>query len=388
MEIGRRTFGKAALGAVAAGTFEFGQAQPAAARPYSGPNVILVRFGGGVRRMETVDPEKTFAPFLLHQLAQRGVLIHRVEIDSLKGGDTSHAEGTLNLLTGRYAAYQKVGSRGLAPLLEPNQPSLFEILRKRFAVPPHQALLVNGEDRPQEEYLTYGGHRHYGVRYRSEVLGLYRFKLHKLQRILQAGKGTDEELDEARKTLAKLKSFDYRGTTDLRSPMLERFWDDWRRHYGDSGLKNPRGDRLLTELAVRALSQLRPRLMMINYQDPDYVHWGNASHYTRAIAIIDQGLQRLVAAVESSPFYRGNTVFVIVPDCGRDANPLMSVPFQHHFNSRSAHEIFALVFGTGIVRNRVLDKTVDQTSLAATIGAIMGFRVAAAEGRVLSEILT
>ena len=38
-------------------------------------------------------------------------------------------------------------------------------------------------------------------------------------------------------------------------------------------------------------------------------------------------------------------VFVIVPDCGRDANPLMGVPFQHHFNTKSAHEIWALVFG-------------------------------------------
>ena len=44
--------------------------------------------------------------------------------------------------------------------------------------------------------------------------------------------------------------------------------------------------------------------MMINYQDPDYVHWGNASHYTRAISVIDQGLARLVATVEADEHYR------------------------------------------------------------------------------------
>ena len=44
--------------------------------------------------------------------------------------------------------------------------------------------------------------------------------------------------------------------------------------------------------------------MMVNYQDPDYVHWGNASHYTRAVQIIDDGLQRLVAAVDADPFYQ------------------------------------------------------------------------------------
>jgi hypothetical protein len=131
------------------------------------------------------------------------------------------------------------------------------------------------------------------------------------------------------------------------------FWDRWRAHYGDDGLRNPRGDRLLTALAVRALRELRPRLMMVNYQDPDYVHWGNPSHYTRAIQVIDDGLQRLVDTVEADPFYRDNTVFVITPDCGRDANPLMSVPFQHHFNSRAAHETWAVLFGAGIERGRV-----------------------------------
>lgn len=39
--------------------------------------------------------------------------------------------------------------------------------------------------------------------------------------------------------------------------------------YGDDGLRNARGDRLLTELAVQALTQLQPRLMMVNYQDPN-----------------------------------------------------------------------------------------------------------------------
>ena len=38
--------------------------------------------------------------------------------------------------------------------------------------------------------------------------------------------------------------------------------------------------------AVTAMTELSPKLMMVCYQDPDYVHWGNASHYTRAIAVI------------------------------------------------------------------------------------------------------
>ena len=385
MPISRRQFNAGLAGSIA-GAALASSLHAAEAAIYRGPNVILVRFGGGVRRAETIEAKTSFAPFLVNVLAKRGVLIPNVTIAELKGVDTSHAEGTLNLLTGRYKSYEKVGARGLAPLLEPSQPTLFEYLRKSFAIPSHQALLVNGEDRPQEEYLTYGGHGHYGIAYRSEVLGLYRYKLHRFARILREGRGTDAELVKARKDYAELQSRDYRGTAEKQSPEMERFWDLWRAHHGDDPFRFPRGDRLLTQLAIWALKDLKPRLMMINYQDPDYVHWGNPSHYTRAISVIDQGLQQLTTAVEADPEYRDRTVFVIVPDCGRDANPLMSVPFQHHFNSRSAHEIFALLWGPGIDKGRVLDKRIDQTSLAATIGAIMGFK-ADAEGRVLSEIL-
>jgi hypothetical protein len=384
MEIGRRAFNHGLAGTIAASVVG---TSAAAARTYRGPNVIIVRFGGGVRRAETIADRTTYAPYLLNVLAKRGTLIPNLTIAQLQDVDTSHAEGTLNILTGRYKAYTKVGAQGLAPLLEPDQPTLFEAVRKTFEIPAHQALLINGEDRPQEEYLTYGGHKHFGVSFRSEVIGLYRYKLHKFRRVLEENKAPEDVLAAARKQLDELTAHDFRNTARESSDVMERFWDNWREQYGDTGLKNPRGDRLLSELAVRAMRELKPRLMMINYQDPDYVHWGNASHYTRAISIIDQGLKRLVDAADSDPAYKEQTVFVIVPDCGRDANPLMSVPYQHHFNSRSAHEIFAVLLGPRIAKGKILDKPVDQTSIAATVGAIMGFRMQAAEGRVLSELL-
>ena len=186
--------------------------------------------------------------------------------------------------------------------------------------------------------------------------------------------------------LKKMEAVDYRQSEmEGQCAPIQEFWAEWRAFYGESGLVNPRGDALLTELAVRALHQLRPKLMMINYQDPDYVHWGNMSHYTRGISIIDQGIKTLVAAVESDPEYRGNTIFAIVPDCGRDTSPFADVPCQHHFGSRSSHEIFALLFGPGIPQGVVIDKTVDQISVAATLGQLMGFKTELAEGPILSE---
>ena len=383
--IGRRTFNAGALAATAAGVV-LPAGGALAAPDYRGPNVVLVRFGGGVRRRETIDPDHTYAPYLAHTLAARGTLFRDMRIESLEEIVTSHGQGTLYTLTGRYDPYKDIAGEPFRDRFEPKAPTLFEYLRRAWNVPAYQALLINGEDRTDEEFFTFSNHHLYGISYRSQVLSLYRFKTHLLRR--QVARMAPDDPDHAKLSadLAELESLDYRQTAGQpQVPEIEAFWDRWRRFYGETGLVNPRGDDLLTELAVRAIGELRPKLLMINYQDPDYVHWGVRSHYTRGISIIDRGLQRLVATVEGDPEYRDNTVFVIVPDCGRDDNQLMAVPFQHHFNSRSAHEIWALVFGPGIARGDVVDRPVDQIDIAATVGRVMGFETEVAEGSVLAE---
>jgi hypothetical protein len=378
----RRSFTLGSLGLAA--SLAAPLAAPAQTMPgYRGPNVILVRFGGGVRRAETIDEAATWAPYLRHVLAPRGTFIPDLRIDRLEGVNTSHAEGTLNLLTGRYLAYREL-SDFLDDRLEPTEPTLFEYLRRAFDIPSHQVLLINGEDRPQEEFFTFGAGDHFGVEFRSEMLSLHRYKLYRTKMQLAEGRLTEAELTAVSEERAALLTKDPRGATPDPSPEVDAFWARWRESFGDSGLKNPRGDRLLTELSVRAMAELKPRFLMVNYQDPDYVHWGNPSHYTRAIAIIDEGLQRLVSAADADPFYRDNTVFVITPDCGRDANPLAEVPFQHHFNSRSAHETWAVIFGPGIGRGTI-DRPVDQSAIAPTIAAAMGFAATRAEGGAIEE---
>ena len=198
---------------------------------------------------------------------------------------------------------------------------------------------------------------------------------------------TDKELEKKQEELEKLLEKNYRPNQELSEPLkLTQFWEEWEKMYGESGLVNPRGDSLLTELAVWAINRLKPKLLMINYNDPDYVYWGYKSHYTRGISIIDQGIKRLVDTIKLAEEYRDNTVLCIVPDCGRDSNPFLSVPYQHHFNSKSAHEIFALFWGKGINKNKVIKRQVSQIDIAPTIAKIMGFNADYAEGNILEEV--
>jgi len=314
-----------------------------------------------------------------------------MEIDSFTptvGVDTSHGQGTLYIITGKYEKYKDITNKFLAERFESKVPTIFEYLRKIYDVPDYQTLIVNGEDRSNEEFYTFSNNHLYGINFRSNTLSLYRYKTYLLRRSIQAGTWTGKELEKKRKELAKLEAVDYRNAEpNGQGPELVNFWDRWRQYYGESGLVNPRGDRLLTELTIRALKELRPKLLMVNYQDCDYVHWGNITHYTRAISVMDDGLKQIVAAVEADPEYRENTIFVVVPDCGRDSNPLADVPCQHHFNSRSAHEIFALLVGPGLRKNIVVDKPTDQISIAGTIAQLMGVKAEHAESRILEEAI-
>lgn len=384
LKLSRRDFTFASLGLAACAAAP--HKALGASRAYTGPNVIIIRYGGGVRRRETIDPQYSYSPYLAKVLRQQGTLYPQMRIEAREGIDTSHAQGTLFILTGRYDRYEDVSGKFLRERFEPKVPTLFEYLRQTYDVPDHQALIVNGENRQDEDFLTFSTDPHYGVRYRSSVLSLHQFKSYLLRKKIAAGAFDGEALTKAKQQLVEMEAGDLRRDAVPQSPRLETFWRDWQRDYGESGFKNPRGDRLLTALSLRALAELKPKLMLINYQDPDYVHWGNASHYTRAISVIDEGIRQLVTATEADPVYRGNTVFVVVPDCGRDDNGMLQVPYQHHFNSKAAHEIWALIFGPGVARGAVVDRPVEQISLARTIARMMRFDAHAAEGPILEEV--
>lgn len=373
------------LGALAAG-------DTAGTRDYRGPNFVIIRFGGGVRRLETIDPTaQTYAPFFYHKLTKRGTFFPRMEL-SCDSCNTSHGEGTLYILTGKYEKFKGIGAKmGDTKIFdgrfEAGVPTLFEYFRKEFNVPAHQTLIVNGEDRGDEEFYNFSNHHLFGAQFRSNTLSLRRFKTYLLRRQIAEGKFKAQELPQQQKDLAKMEALDYRHIERAgQGAELDGFWQRWREYYGEKGFVNERGDRLLTELTVRAMRELRPKMIMVNYNDPDYVHWGYLSHYTRGISIIDEGIERLVTAVENDPAYRDNTIFVIVPDCGRDSNPYAAVPCQHHFNSKSSHEIFALFLGPGIAKGVVVDRTVDQIQVAATVGKLAGMPTAKTEGPVLEEV--
>ena len=248
MKLSRRDFALSTAGLVAASALTRTSVAATLRRSYAGPNVIIIRYGGGVRRRETIDPQYSFSPYLAKVLLGRGTLYPLMRIESRDGIVTSHAQGTLNILTGRYDRYENISPRFGEERFEAKAPTLFEYLRASYDVPAHETLIVNGENRPDEDILVYSNDPHYGIRYHSSVVSLTQFKAHLLRWRIAAGEYQGQALTQAQAQLTKLEAADMKREVVRPSPTLETFWDGWRRDYGDSGLKNPRGDRLLTAL--------------------------------------------------------------------------------------------------------------------------------------------
>ena len=177
---------------------------------YNGPNLMIIRFGGGVRRRESIDPEHTYSPYLCHELTKRGVLFPKMEISSFEGIETSHGQGTLYIVTGKYEKFKDVGGKFLGARFESQVPTVFEYLRKQYDVPEHQTLIVNGEDRTDEEFYSFSNHHLFGAHFRSNVLSLYRFKTYLLRKQIDSGKWEGKALENKKKDLAKLEALDYR----------------------------------------------------------------------------------------------------------------------------------------------------------------------------------
>ena len=126
-------------------------------------------------------------------------------IDSLEGVATSHGQGTLYILTGKYDKYRDVTGRFLGQRFEAKVPTIFEYLRNAYRVPSHETLIVNGEDRTHEEFYSFSNHHLFGANFRSNALSLYRFKTYLLRRQIAEGEVSEKKLAQLEKELANLR---------------------------------------------------------------------------------------------------------------------------------------------------------------------------------------
>ena len=334
--------------------------------------VIVVTFGGGARDQETFAPEgQENIPHLLNELAPQSSFFTHVTNQGILG----HYVATASLATGVYETLNNFSA------VAPEHPTVFEYFRKDLRRPSSDAWVVapsNGFNRIGESET-----RGYGAGQGATVI----LPKHLLS---AAHSGSSTDLEHLLRDNYETPLYTPQlggGEFELQQldMILKLSVDDFMAHART--LSSP--DELSLYIARRLMKEESPSLLWITMHDIDVAHTGAYSLYVDAIRRTDRLCAELWKAAQSEPEYAGNTTLFILPDFGRDSDyDAGGNGFQHHRTGDTASRTtWMMALGAGVRQGVVYDNPMQSIDLVPSIGAIMGFSPALAQGKLIRELL-
>jgi hypothetical protein len=368
----RRDFLRDAAGMVAGATLLGASPFVHAATAIKKRKMIVVTFGGGARDQETFAPAgQANIPHMLGELAPQSSFFARVTNQGILG----HYVATASLATG---VYESLNNFSAVP---PDHPTIFEYFRKDLRRPVSDAWVIapsNGFNR-----IGQSDCRSYGPGFGAQVI---------LPKQLLSAAAAGSKLEYGHLLRDNYETPFYApqiqgGEFELEQleDILKLSVDDFMTHA--KTLSSP--DELSVFIAKRLMQHESPSLLWITMHDIDVAHSGAFSLYVDAIRRTDRLCAELWQAVQGEPEYAANTTMLILPDFGRDADQDSGGNgFQHHrTGDAESRTTWMMALGQGVRHGVVYDNPVQSIDLVPSIGAMMGFSAAQAQGRPIRELL-
>jgi len=147
-----------------------------------------------------------------------------------------------------------------------------------------------------------------------------------------------------------------------------------------------RSDKDTFKEVLKVLKRDRPRLVVVNFKGPDSTgHAGRWDAYLAAIRECDRYAWEIWRALESDPFYAGKTTLFVTNDHGRHDD--QHGGFRNHgCDCEGCRRLTLVAVGPDFARSKKIKTPAEQIDIAPTVGALLGFNVPEAKGRVLREI--
>jgi hypothetical protein len=334
--------------------------------------VVVITFGGGARDQETFAPEgQENIPHLIRELIPQSTFFTQV----VNRGILGHYVATASLATGVYETINNFAA------LPPEHPTVFEYFRKDLNRPASDAWVVapsNGFNRIGEStHRSYGGGLGARVILPKHLLGAALSGEHSNYRhLLRDNYETpfySPELGGNEFELQQLEG------------ILKLSVDDFKAHART--LSSP--DELSIYVVRQLMRQEAPSLLWITMHDIDIAHAGAYSLYIEGIRRTDRLCAEVWNLIESEPEYAGKTTLFILPDFGRDSDDdAGGNGFQHHRTGDAlSRTTWMMALGAGVREGVVIDRPLDSTDLVPTLGALLKFSPALAQGKPISELV-
>jgi hypothetical protein len=366
----RREFLRSAAGVTLGGTLLGSGMLARAGVPQKKRKVVVITFGGGARDQETFAPEgQENIPHLMKELIPQSTFFTQV----VNRGILGHYVATASLATGVYETINNFAS------LPPEHPTAFEYFRKDLKRPSSDAWVVapsNGFNRIGES-----NHRSYGAGLGARVI----LPKHLLTAATSGGADYEHLLRDNYETPSYAPEL---GGGEFELQQLEMLLklsvDDFKKHA--LTLSSP--DELSVYITRQLMRQLAPSLLWITLHDIDIAHAGAYSLYIDGIRRTDRLCAELWKTIQKEPEYAGNTTLFILPDFGRDSDEDSgSNGFQHHRTGDAlSRTTWMMAMGAGVREGVVIDRPLDSTDLVPSLGSILGFSAALAQGKPIAEL--
>lgn len=335
-------------------------------------HVVLIAFAGGVRTRETFGTPGNVPT--LQALADQGVLYTRARSSNL-----GHFGAAMSLFTGI------AEPRGIRENARGPDPTLFEYVRKELQLSSNDVWISTSGGAQQTNY-SYSLHPDYGPAFGANTFdgdGLFNADF---KQIVKSFGGLHPMPPAEERLLERMRAGlrgGAEGASDSASAAaVERYiLEELARGTADIRGANA-ADAKALRVARNLLVLFKPRLIAVVLQQADIAH-NSFNGYVEIVRQNDVAIGELWKAVQLDPELAQSTVFVILPEFGRDKDLNPRRGLDHGDGSDDLNYVSAVCWGPDFKRGSVVTGDVQAIDACSTVCDLFGARPRYAHGKVL-----
>lgn len=162
--------------------------------------------------------------------------------------------------------------------------------------------------------------------------------------------------------------------------------------YNDCGVNGNgtggyRPDSVTQAHVLHTLQVLKPRLLLVNFKDPDVN--GHANNYPGYLAAIQQ-TDAYIAAIwnylQSDPQYANTTTLIVTNDHGRHLNGIADGFVSHGDGCDGCRHIEFFAISPDFKKNQVIHTAYEQIDITATISELLHIPLPDGKGKIMRDV--
>lgn len=149
-----------------------------------------------------------------------------------------------------------------------------------------------------------------------------------------------------------------------------------------------REDSVTCSVAVEVLKKHHPRLVLINFKEPDISgHANNWEGYLKGIKDTDEYVWQIWKHLNTDPFYKNQTAFFVTNDHGRHLDGVKDGFVNHGCTCEGCRHINLYAYGPDFKKNVIISDPYAQQDVTATSALILNLTMTFSEGHVMHSLL-